>query len=541
MDRLISLEPSNFVAIRIEPGQKCYGQLTLRNVMYTMPVAFRLQPLIKNRYTVKPQSGIISPLEKLTVEIVYHLPPGSSLPDSFPYCNDSFLLHSVVVPGAAIKDSSSTFDAVPNDWFTTKKKQVFIDSGVKIMFVGSPILAQLVSDGLMDDIREVLEKSETSWRAADSVDSEGQSLLHLAVAQGRPDLVQLLLEFKPDVEAQSRSGSTPLEAAASKGEALIVELLMARRASTERSESSTWGPIHLAAGGGHVEVLRLLIIKGANVDALTKDGSTALHLAVEERRRDCARLLLASGAKAGVRDGRDGDTPLHIAASMGDEYMVKLLLQKGANKDIRNFAGLTAYDVALENGHTRLFDALRLGDSLCIAARKGEVRTIVRLLETGATINGRDQHGWTALHRACFKGNIEVVRTLLEKGVDVDAKDEDGYTALHCAVESGHADVIEMLVKKGADAEARTNKGVTALKIAESLHYAGITRILIHGGATKANSNMARISTQTSVAFGKKSKGLEEEIIKGGMKKKKSSRTRALRGSFDHSIPLVVL
>ncbi|XP_068340740.1 protein VAPYRIN-like [Pyrus communis] len=541
MDRLISLEPSNFVAIRIEPGQKCYGQLTLRNVMYTMPVAFRLEALIKNRYTVRPQSGIISPLEKLTVEIVYHLPPGSSLPDSFPYCHDSFLLHSVVVPGAAIKVSSSTFDAVPNDWFTTKKKQVFIDSGVKIMFVGSPILAQLVSDGLMDDIREVLEKSEPSWRAADSVDSEGQSLIHLAVAQGRPDLVQLLLEFEPDVEAQSRSGSTPLEVAASRGEALIVELLLARRASTERSESSTWGPIHLAAGGGHVEVLRLLIIKGANVDALTKDGSTALHLAVEERRRDCARLLLASGAKAEVRDCRDGDTPLHTAASLGDEYMVKLLLQKGANKDVKNFAGLTAYDVAAENGHTRLFDALRLGDSLCIAARKGDVRTVVKLLETGAAINGRDLHGWTALHRACFKGKIEVIRTLLEKGVDMDAKDEDGYTALHCAAESGHANVIEMLIKKGADAEAQTNKGVTAVQIAESLHYVGITRILIHRGATKDNSNMAHILTQASVSFGKKSMGLEEEIIKGGMKKKKSSRARTLHGSFNRSMPLAVV
>ncbi|CAB4316281.1 unnamed protein product [Prunus armeniaca] len=538
MDRLISLEPSNFVAIRIEPGQKCYGQLTLRNVMYTMPVAFRLQPLIKNRYTVKPQSGIISPLEKLTIEIVYHLPQGSSLPDSFPYCHDSFLLHSVVVPGAAIKDSSSTFDAVPSDWFTTKKKQVFIDSGVKVMFVGSPILAQLVADGLMDDIREVLEKSDPSWKAADSVDSEGQSLLHLAISQGRPDLVQLLLEFEPDVEAQSRSGSSPLEAAASCGEALIVELLLARRASTERSESSTWGPIHLAAAGGHAEVLRLLIIKRANVDAVTKDGSTALHLAVEKRKRDCARLLMASGAKAEVRDSRDGDTPLHIAAGLGDEYMVKLLLQKGANKDIRNFAGRTAYDVASENGHTRLFDSLRLGDSLCIAARKGEVRTIVRLLETGAAINGRDQHGWTALHRACFKGKIDAVRTLLEKGVDVDAKDEDGYTALHCAAESGHADVIEMLVKKGADAEARTNKGVTALQIAESLHYVGITRILVHGGATKDN-NMARLLSQASVTFGKKSMGLEEEL-KGGMKKK-SSRARALRGSFDRSMPLAVL
>ncbi|KAK9951661.1 hypothetical protein M0R45_007097 [Rubus argutus] len=549
MDRLISLEPSNSVAIRIEPGQKCYGLLTLRNVMYTMPVAFRLQALVKNRYTVRPQSGIISPLEKITIEIVYHLPPGSSLPDSFPYCQDSFLLHSVVVPGAAIKDSSSTFDAVPSDWFTTKKKQVFIDSGVKIMFIGSPILAQLVSDGLMDDVREVLDKSDPSWKAADTVDSDGQSLLHLAIAQGRPDLVQLLLEFEPDVEAQSRSGSSPLEAAAASGEALIVELLLARRASTERSESSTWGPIHLAAGAGHVEVLRLLIIKGANVDAQTKDGNTAFHLAVEERRRDCARLLLASGAKAEVGNSSDGDTPLHIAAGLGDEYMVKLLLQKGtANKYIRNYAGRTAYDLAAENGHTKLFDSLRLGDSLCIAARKGEVRTILRLLETGAAINGKDQHGWTALHRACFKGKTDAVRALLDKGVDVDAKDEDGYTALHCAAESGHADVIEMLVKKGADAEARTNKGVTALQIAESLHYVGITRILMTrggGGATK-DSNMTHMLSQATVhAFGKKSTsmGVEEEIIKGGMMRKKSSRTRAraLRGSFDRSVPLAVL
>ncbi|KAM2838759.1 hypothetical protein COP1_030432 [Malus domestica] len=122
-----------------------------------------------------------------------------------------------------------------------------------------------------------------------------------------------------------------------------------------------------------------------------------------------------------------------------------------------------------------------------------------------AAINGRDLHGWTALHKTCFKGKIEVIRTLLEKGVDMDAKDEDGYTVLHCAAESRHVDVIKMLVKKGVDVAARTNKGA-------------------------------------SVSFGKKSMGLEEEIIKGGMKKKKkSSRARALRGSFDRSMPLAVL
>ncbi|KAF2288129.1 hypothetical protein GH714_004581 [Hevea brasiliensis] len=399
MDRLISLEPSNLLAIRIEPGQKCYGVLTLRNVMYTMPVAFRIQAMNKTRYTIKPQSGIISPLATLTIEITYHLPPGSFLPDTFPHCEDAFLLHSVVVPGASIKDPTSNFDAVPPDWFTAKKKQVFIDSGIKIMFVGSQVLAQLVADGAMDEIREVLEH----------------------------------------VERQSRSGSTPLEAAAGAGEALIVELLLARRASAERSESSTWGPIHLAAGGGHLEVLRLLLLKGANVDALTKD------------------------------------------------------------------------------------------------ARKGEVRTILKLIENGAAINGRDQHGWTALHRAAFKGKIDAVRALLDKGIDIDAKDEDGYTALHCAVESGHADVIELLVKKGADVEARTNKGVTALQIAESLHYVGITRVLIHSGAAK--DGVMQVAAPVHLPFGKSMSGTEvEKAIK-----KRPPRARALKGSFDRSMALAVL
>ncbi|KAI3443381.1 hypothetical protein Pfo_000046 [Paulownia fortunei] len=528
MDRLISFEPSNIVTIRIEPGQRCYGLLTLRNVMYTMPVAFRLQPVNKTRYTVVPQSGIILPLTTITLEITYQLPPNSTLPDSFPHSDDSFILQSVVAPGAAIKNPSSTYDSVPSEWFTNKKKQVYSDIGIKIMFVGSTILTKLVTKGYMDEIREVLEKSDPDWKAADSIDSDGQSLLHLAIAQSRPDLVQLLLEFKPDIEAHSRSGSSPLEAAAASGEALIVELLLAHKASPERSESSTWGPIHLAAGNGRGEVLRHLLLKGANVNALTKDGNTALHLAVEERRRDCARLLNAS----------DGDTPLHIASTLGDEQMVKLLLHKGANKDVRNKTGKRAYDLAAENGHTKLFDALRLGDNLCLAARKGELRLILGLLEKGASINGRDQNGWSALHRASFKGRIDAARALIDKGIDINAKDVEGYTALHCSVESGQSDVIELLVKKGADVEARTNKGVTALQIAESLQYSGITRILVQGGATKDGASHVN-SKQNSVTFAKGIAGREMDT--GAVKKKPNRGDRVHRSSFDRYAPLALV
>ncbi|MFS8002168.1 putative PapD-like superfamily protein [Helianthus anomalus] len=119
MDRLISLEPSNVVAIRLEQGQKCYGRLTLRNVMYTMPVAFQLQPMNK--------AGIISPLTTVTVEITYDFPPSSSLLGSLTirFCYIAWWF----LPGATLKIRHQPM--MPIDWFTTRKKQVFVDSGIK--------------------------------------------------------------------------------------------------------------------------------------------------------------------------------------------------------------------------------------------------------------------------------------------------------------------------------------------------------------------------------------------------------------------------
>ncbi|KAI4386630.1 hypothetical protein MLD38_004547 [Melastoma candidum] len=536
MDRLISFQPSNVVVVRIEPGRKSFGEVTLRNVMYTMPVAFRLEPDKKGRYTIRPLSGIIPPLGELSVEIVYNLPLSSTVPHMYPRCDDSFFLHSVVVPGAASSRNLS-HDSVPSDWFTAKKKQVFIDTGLKVVFVGSGVLARLVADGCMDEVREVLEQSDQEWRSVDSVDEQGNTLLHLAIEQGRADLVQLLLEFEPDIEAKSRTRS-PLEAAAAKGEALISELLLARGASTDRSETSAVGPIHLAVYGGHTDVLKLLLEKGAEVDERNRDGKTALHIAIEERQRDCIRILLNHGARTDLRNGGEGDTPLHVAASFGDESTVKLLLEKGANKDIRSRSGKTAYDVAAEYGHVRLLDMLGLGEILFAAARKGDSKAVRRILERGASINGRDQNGWTALHRASFKGHVDVVQILIEKGIDIDAKDADGYTALHCATESGHTDVVALLVKKGADVASRTNKGLTARQIAELLDYAGIKRMLVHGGATKET---AGDTAGALLAYRSKMGGGVGRTVDHELKANKHVRRKSVRGSLEGSMQIAVI
>ncbi|MQL74593.1 hypothetical protein Taro_006984 [Colocasia esculenta] len=506
MDKLISLEPSKMVAIRVEPGERCRGELTLRNVMHTMPVAFRFQPQNPSHYSARPQTGIIPPLAALTLEVVYHLPTGCPLPDSLPHSDDSFLLHSVVVPGAGVKDAPFSLDSVPLDWFTAKKKQVFTDSSVRVVFVGSAVLARLFSEvnTSLEVVREVLERSDPEWRAADSIDPDtGETLLQLAVARGRPDLVQLLLEFGPDLESTGRSGWTPLEAAAAAGEALMAELLLARSASVSRSPASALGPLHRAAAGGHTEVLRLLLGKGADPDEPAADGSTALRLAVEGRRRACIELLLAAGCRVDARGGADGDTPLHVAAAAGDEATARLLLRRGglACKGARNARGLTACDVAAERGQgRRLLDALGLGDRLHAAARKGDAAAVRRLVEAGAAVDGRDQHGWTALMRAGFKGRVGVMRALLEAGAAVDAREGEGYTALHCAVEGGQAEAAVLLVKRGADVGATTAKGATAMQIADELGDVHIARILAQGGAAVATSGEKAASRAAGLA-----------------------------------------
>uniref|UniRef100_J3LR94 MSP domain-containing protein n=1 Tax=Oryza brachyantha TaxID=4533 RepID=J3LR94_ORYBR len=102
MDRLVIPEPTNEVVVRVEPGRPARGELTLRNAMHTMPVAFRLQPAVRGRFAVRPHTGILAPLAAVTVEVAYLAPAAPEGPGGAAgRGEDAFLLHSVVAPGAA--------------------------------------------------------------------------------------------------------------------------------------------------------------------------------------------------------------------------------------------------------------------------------------------------------------------------------------------------------------------------------------------------------------------------------------------------------
>jgi ankyrin repeat protein len=126
-----------------------------------------------------------------------------------------------------------------------------------------------------------------------------------------------------------------------------------------------------------------------------------------------------------------------------------------------------------EKPHISEEEQKRLNNELLRAANIGDNAGIERLLKKGASINAKDNDGWTALMWAAASGHTPACAFLLEKGANLEATDKDGWTALMFAAYCGHAQTCALLIEKGADVNAKAEekgawKGKTASSIAEA-------------------------------------------------------------------------
>ncbi|KAK4336959.1 hypothetical protein RND71_043409 [Anisodus tanguticus] len=175
-------------------------------------------------------------------------------------------------------------------------------------------------------------------------DKKGFTPLMLAASVGHYDVCELLLNSKADIEAQiDRTKDTALTLACASGRYEVVELLLSRGANKEHRIFSDYTPLNIAGCGGYEKIVKLLLDRGAEIDS--KTGSrlniSALMLASMNGHYNCVKLLLDMGSDVNAQIETNKSTALTLASYQGRSKVVSLLLERNANIEHRAKAGLT--------------------------------------------------------------------------------------------------------------------------------------------------------------------------------------------------------
>ncbi len=141
------------------------------------------------------------------------------------------------------------------------------------------------------------------------------SPIHEAAAKGDRKYVITYISKGGDVDARDEESNyaTPLSCAAANGRTEIVELLILNGAKVDATDDFARTPLMRAVENGHVDAAAILLKRGADANAKgLYSGETLLHLAASRDYGEIAILLLENGVDVNARNIFD-ETPLDYA------------------------------------------------------------------------------------------------------------------------------------------------------------------------------------------------------------------------------------
>jgi ankyrin repeat protein len=183
------------------------------------------------------------------------------------------------------------------------------------------------------------------------------------------------------------------------------------------------------------------------------------------------------------RDGQGGWTPLHVAVAENQPEIVELLVEAGAELTARTDHGRTPLHIALQFAPD-LVDRLREHGAPLDAPAAAYVDDVDRLAAEldGGTPLVEKVTGIQLLAWAARGGAVRCARLLLERGADVNGG------ALHSAARGGRLELVRVLLERGADVDRRDPAtGRTPLHSAIAAGPDGdapeVVRVLLAAGA----------------------------------------------------------
>jgi ankyrin repeat protein len=234
----------------------------------------------------------------------------------------------------------------------------------------------------------------------------------------------------------------------------------------------------LAASEGHYELVQFMLDCKADIHCTDRWGGTPLSDAKRHGHAKIEQLLLRYGAV----DTAAAAVPAVPAAAYAS-------------------ASASTSASAAEHGPSE-------GERMCMAAAKGRLEEIKRLVAGGASVNAADYDRRSALHLAAAEGHDAVVAYLITSGAAVNARDRWGTMPLSDAVRGGHAAAQETLRRAGGTT-GHDDHSDHASKFGEKLCHAAargdlaeIKSLVARGGSVNAADYDGRSALHLAAAEG---------------------------------------
>ncbi|XP_069498178.1 CARD- and ANK-domain containing inflammasome adapter protein-like [Ambystoma mexicanum] len=353
---------------------------------------------------------------------------------------------------------------------------------------------EAVAKGDLSDLEALLRGYDVN-----AINAFGETLLHVAAANGRVPVIELLIKMGAKIDLKDQNGRTALHRAAENGHADAVRVLLRAGANMYALDKDGHTPLHLAAQHQHLGILKIML---EEEDRHYKNGHHFLHMAALRDDSRLVGLLLQNGAPVDEKDDKK-KTALAYAVSKGFEQTVKVLLEAGASIDP------DILELAFNNNNQAIFGLLlqysrglspdTLVSALFKAVQMNLHGIVAALVDKGTNVNAKNDIQYTPLLLAAELGKMESASVLIEKGCRLDARTPNLSTALHLTVQAGDVFLTRLLLQKGMDANIAGPDDQTPLHVAAYHNKPELVDVLASAGS-KIDAVTKELATPLHVA-----------------------------------------
>eukprot|EP00439_Symbiodinium_sp_Y106_P076881 s334_g15.t4 len=337
----------------------------------------------------------------------------------------------------------------------------------------------LACEAGMAEIVRLLVSAGAQTNHASSID--GSTALNRGATLCRPEVVEILIQGRADVNLPDFDASTPLLNSACLDLRTATQVLLAAGADPNCENKYGLTPLHVAAARGKMELLQLILEQSAEVNKADHRGCTALLLATWGGYEEAATILLRASADPDKADTA-GCTPLLRAAMEARFALAELLVKAKASMELADHQGTTPLHAAVESSSAQVFKLL---------------------LQSRSDVDRQDSGGRTPLYRAARAGSCDALRLLLEARASTMLMAADGASPLHAAAESGCAEAVQLVLSVTADKDCICVAGDTPLLRAAACGSREAAAVLLEAKAEPERANNAgKTPTLVAEAFG---------------------------------------